>query len=189
MKLSILICTVEGRESSYQNLKEELELQKSLYNIQDDVEIITHKDNKLLTVGSKRNLLKRLAKGYYICYVDDDDMVSRDYLKIIFESISSDADIITFNVQRYLNGVIDKIYCPNVYLGSFVSGNYCFMTNLLHLCPHKKSLADKIEFPEKNFGEDLEYSLSLVKLMPKEKKIDSILYNYYFSETETLTQK
>jgi len=189
MKLSILICTVHGRELSYEKLKEELETQIAIYNLVGEVEIISHKDNREITVGAKRNLLKREGTGNYICFIDDDDMVSRNYLKVIFDAIQSDVDIITFNVQKYLNGEVDKIYCPNVYIGSLVSGNYCFMNNLLHLCPHKRIFSDKIEFPEKNFGEDFEYSLSLIKLLPTEKRIEDVLYNYYFSSSETLTQK
>ena len=178
-----------GRESSYERLIEELEIQKSLYNCDSEVEIITHKDNRELLVGTKRNILKRLAKGYYICYIDDDDMVTRDYLKSIFNAMSSNPDIITFHVQRYVNGVIDNVYVPNIHMGNFVSGNYYFMVNLLHLCPHKKELADKIEFIEKNFGEDFDYSMALANLKPIVVMLCDILYHYYFSEENTLTQK
>lgn len=189
MKLSILICTVVGREKSYENLLNELVKQIANNNLHGQVEILTEKDDCKITVGTKRNILKNKASGEYICFIDDDDMVSEDYLSEIFIATESNPEIITFQVQRYKNENLDEVYIPNVHIGNLKSGNITFIQNLLHLCPHKKYLADKINFTDKNFAEDFDYSMALAKLNPRDFKIDKILYLYYFSEKGTLTQK
>lgn len=189
MKLSILICTVVGRETSCEKIINELVNQISKNNLHGQVEILVEIDDCKITVGTKRNILKNKASGEYICFIDDDDMVSEDYLSEIFLAIESNPEIITFQVQRYKNGNLDEVYIPNIHIGNLKSGNITFMRNLLHLCPHKKHLVDKISFPDKNFAEDFEYSMALANLSPKDCRIDKNLYLYYFSEKGTLTQK
>ena len=189
MKLSILICTVVGREKSYENLINELVKQIADNNLNGQVEILTEKDDCKITVGTKRNILKNKAVGEYICFIDDDDMVNTNYLAELFKSFESNPEILTFQVQRYKNNNLDDIYCPNIHIGNLQSGNLLFMRNLLHLCPHKKYLADKISFPDKNFAEDFEYSMSLANLNPRDMNLRKVLYFYYFNEKGTLTQK
>jgi len=189
LKLSILICTVVGREKSYENLINELVQQIANNNLYGQVEILTEKDDCKITVGTKRNILKNKAIGEYICFIDDDDMVNEDYLSEILKAIEYNAEVITFKIQKFKNRVLDEVYIPNIHIGNLKSGNITFIRNLLHLCPHKKYLADKINFTDKNFAEDFEYSMALANLNPRDFRIDKILYLYYFSEKDTLTQK
>ena len=78
MKLSILICTLKGRDEYLNRVLQVLEPQKT-----DDVEILIESDERQMTIGQKRNKLLDRAIGDYICYVDDDDLVSVDYIEKI----------------------------------------------------------------------------------------------------------
>jgi hypothetical protein len=81
-------------------------------------------------------------------------MVNEDYLSEILKAIEYNAEVITFKIQKFKNRVLDEVYIPNIHIGNLKSGNITFIRNLLHLCPHKKYLADKINFTDKNFAED-----------------------------------
>ena len=89
--LSILICHLESRKEMLDRLMACLDRQKNA-----DVEILIEtdngKDNGGLARGAKRNKLLYNARGRYICYVDDDDLVSDGsehpaYIPSIFEAL------------------------------------------------------------------------------------------------------
>ena len=75
-KLSILICSLASRADKLQRLMNVLQPQ-----INDSVELLVKTDNGEMPIGKKRNLLLEEASGAYIAFVDDDDLVSEDYVK------------------------------------------------------------------------------------------------------------
>ena len=89
-KLSVLICSITSRKILLQNLVEELKRQS--IDDTNDVEILVEMNNKEITTGAKRNLLLKKARGDYICFIDDDDRVSKDYIVKILEAIKSNPD-------------------------------------------------------------------------------------------------
>ena len=104
MKLSILICSLEKRHLQLQSLLEEIQTQILLCDATTIVEVITEVDNKQITTGAKRNNLLNKASGKYICFIDDDDHISNDYLRLILEAIESDADCIATTGIFSING-------------------------------------------------------------------------------------
>ena len=101
MDISILICTIEGREKPLSELLNILDNQKN-----EKVEILLNKDNREKTVGKKRNELINQAKGKYICFIDDDDIVSDDYIsKILYSINNSNPDVIGLELDYIVNGV------------------------------------------------------------------------------------
>jgi len=181
MKLSILILSITDRAEQLKKLTDELDIQIELYNLKDSVEVLTEVDNREKTIGDKRNIVKAKAKGEYICFIDDDDMVSRDYLKLIFDEIEKGYDIITFHIDYIRDGKRDSIICPSPSIDGIKIGEVLFWTNMLHLCPHKKSISDNLIFPHKSAWEDLDYSRELSKMLLKEHRIDSVIYFYYYN--------
>lgn len=181
MKLSILILSITDRAEQLKKLTDELDIQIEIYNLKDSVEVLTEIDNKEKTIGDKRNIVKAKANGEYICFIDDDDMVSRDYLKLIFDEINKGFDIITFHIDYIRDGKRDSIICPSPSIDGIKIGEVLFWTNMLHLCPHKKELSDELSFPNRSVWEDLDYSRELSKLNLKEHRIDSVIYFYHYN--------
>lgn len=124
IKLSILICSLSGRldklhglvtglEQQIQNLNTQQSIPTSQYAI-PAIEVLWLGDNKSISVGEKRNKLLSLSKGEYVCFIDDDDTVSPDYVAEIMNaiqskspallSLSTSPDVVCFNVQMYQNG-------------------------------------------------------------------------------------
>jgi glycosyltransferase involved in cell wall biosynthesis len=190
MKLSILICTIPEREIMFNHLKEELERQVAELGLENHIEILSDNTAKgEMFVGEKRNVLKALASGEYICFMDDDDYPSLTYLRRIFEVIHKDVDIITIDMNYFVNGKFKKKYVINRWQGEIeMPDKYIIDRIFYHLCPHKKLISDKVLFSKKNFQEDADYSYEIKPLLKTEFHIDEPIYNYYFDEQDSATR-
>ena len=185
MKLSILICSLEKRHLQLQSLLEEIEIQILLCEATAIVEVITEVDSKQITTGAKRNNLLNKASGKYICFIDDDDHISNDYLRLILEATESDADCIattgiyTVDNGRKVRWKLSKDYeDEDKFSEEFNQIVYFRRAN--HLTPVKRLLALQAMFPDKSNAEDREYSSRLNPFLKTEVKIDKSIYHYDF---------
>jgi len=104
MELSILIATVPPRKKYLNKLLFNLQKQIVENNLQDKIEIIVYKDNFEKIIGYKKNKLYESAFGKYVVSIDDDDMISDDYCKVLIDVISKyDVDQISFTQAYYHN--------------------------------------------------------------------------------------
>jgi len=178
MKLSILICTIVEREEPLQRL---LTILKGQMNNHTNklVEILIEKDNRKMVVGTKRNLLLKRAQGKYVCFIDDDDLVSDDYISKILRAIKANPDvvgikgIITRRKRKYV-----KVFIHSMKYKTWFEKNGIYYRCPNHLNPVKRKLALQVGFPEKNKGEDMDYSLRLRALLKREEYIKEPIYFY-----------
>ena len=190
-KLSILICSIKGREEILNNLLSLLEGQ-----ITDDVEILIEVDNKEITIGEKRNVLLKRARGDYIAFVDDDDLISNDYVSKILAAIETSPDCCG------IEGEIDHMKvkrpesnerrrqprhryyrCKQKFVHSNQYTKWYEKNNIYYRCPNhlnpiKRELAGQIMFPEMSQGEDKDFSLRILPLLKTEVFIKGIIYYY-----------
>ena len=81
--LSILIPTVQSREGLTRALIDHL-----LKQVGDlPAEVLWLGDNRKRRLGKKREALMKVAKGTYICHLDDDDFVTDDFIPTVVEAI------------------------------------------------------------------------------------------------------
>jgi GT2 family glycosyltransferase len=176
-KLSILICSLSSRADKLQRLMTVLQPQ-----VNDSVEVLIKTDNGEIAIGAKRNLLLEEATGDYIVFVDDDDLVSEDYVKKILEAIESNPDccgiqgIITFQGQG-----------PRMFIHSLKYKEWFEQNNIYYRCPNhlnpvKREIALQVKFPETNFGEDKDYSTRLFPLLKEERFISGVVYHYLYEK-------
>lgn len=166
--LSILICTLPERV-------EMLERLRPLFR-HPLVEIITDPATHL-SIGAKRNRLKDLARGKYILYCDDDDMINREAFLLIIEACKKDPDTVGIQGKIYENGREKQWYISIKYDKWFEKDNiYYRFAN--HLSPVKRKYADKVKFPDKNFSEDHAYSVAIRPYL-KTEIIVPMDYYYY----------
>jgi glycosyltransferase involved in cell wall biosynthesis len=172
--LSILIATMPIRSAKLANLRQVLDRQ-----LTPEVEVITDISMNY-NIGTKRNKLLALASGKYIVYLDDDDLISPDYVEKILVACKSDCDcigisgMITTNGSREMQWHISKDFQM-----WFERGNVYYRTPN-HISPVKRELALAAGFPERGFSEDFEYSMRLLPMLKTEIKIPGILYYYRF---------
>lgn len=183
MKLSILIPSLASRNKQLEELRLEIQKQELVYGLSGKVEVLTHVDNGELTIGQKRNELMKRAKGEYVCFVDDDDMLSKNYLKLIFEKIMPDCcsltGVITWdgnNPELFVHSLKYKEYKTNDH------NNPKYERYPNHLNVIKRSIASKYKFPSINHGEDTDFATQLFNSgdIKNEAEIKDILYYYKF---------
>lgn len=183
MKLSVLICTLPERSKMLDSLCKNLYLQKSLYD--DDIEILACKTNK--TIGEKRNELLQDAYGEYVCFIDDDDEVSANYIDLLMEGINKGVDCCSLKGVYSVDGLTDGVFEHSLkYKQWWTNGIYDPPCDVKyerypnHLNCIRADIAKQFKFPEKNFGEDYDWSKQLHKsgLLKTEHYIEQPIYFY-----------
>jgi glycosyltransferase involved in cell wall biosynthesis len=164
-------------------LLEEIEIQILLCDATTIVEVITEVDSKQITTGAKRNNLLNKASGKYICFIDDDDHISNDYLRLILEATESDADCIATTGIYSINGGhpvkwrLSKDFIDEDKFDSQIN-EIVYFRRANHLTPVKRELALQAMFPDQSNAEDREYSSRLNPFLKTEVKIDKSIYHY-----------
>lgn len=174
VKLSILIATMPIRAQKLANLRQVLDRE-----LTPEVEVITDISMNY-NIGTKRNKLLALASGKYVVFIDDDDLISSDYIEKILEACESDCDCIGISGVVTTNGKNEmQWYISKDYMGWFERKNVYYRTPN-HISPVKRELALAAGFPEIAFAEDFEYSMRLLPMLKTEIKIPGILYYYRY---------
>jgi glycosyltransferase involved in cell wall biosynthesis len=184
--LSILIASLKEREANLFHLYNELKNQIKECNALN-IEIKCFIDNRELTTGAKRNELIELANGEYICFFDDDDMPSINYIEKILEALTTKPDVVSINgVLKRPNG--QEEYWDTSIFNDHKNFNipspfkYTRFPN--HLCVLKKELIKDFKFEDITLGEDLEWAerIHKAKVLKKEVKIQEPIYQYLYSK-------
>jgi glycosyltransferase involved in cell wall biosynthesis len=180
--LSVLVCHLKNRRPLFDRLMNVLGPQ-----ITDNVEILFETDDGELTTGAKRNKLLKRATGKYIVFVDDDDLVSKDYVSLILGAVQNNCDVVGIHLLMITGGVIEtecRTYHSIQYDHWYDEkdpdrpGRKRYFRNPNHLNPVKRELALKIMFPEITIGEDHNYSKRLFPLLETETYIEQPIYYY-----------
>ncbi len=174
MKLSILIPSLASRLGYLSRLLSILSPQ-----IRDGIEIIVSLDNGGQTIGAKRNRLLESAKGKYVCFIDDDDEISEDYIEQIMVGVESDVDhvavggIMTTNGREPHEFKSSKDYEWHEKDGIYYRG-------VQHLGVIRRDLALQVKFPDISFGEDRGFSEKITPLIKMEYQVRKPIYFYKY---------
>ncbi len=125
-------------------------------------------------VASSRNYGIKKAEGKYLCFIDSDDYIEKDYLKELYENlISNNSDISICNFSRVYE---DKIVENNVKKDFYHLIRFPAAWNKLYKTSLFKN--NNIEFPNKRVGEDLSVFCKLLLITDKISIVEKSLYNY-----------
>ena len=185
---TIGILHLPKRADVYNKLIAVLNAQITAANAQDIVEIITETDNGENTVGKKRNTVLDKARGEYVCFIDDDDMVTDIYVSRTLKALESKPDVVELVgfLPKYNLPFIHNLNCG----GHFRKDGIQFRTPN-HLNTIKTSIAKEVRYPEISHGEDQDYSHRLWSsgLMKTESLIGDRMYIYQFDSRTSETVK
>ncbi len=180
--LSILVCSLEERKHLLKRLTTAL-----MPQLRDCAELIIETDNREMTVGAKRNKLLARATGEYVCFIDDDDMVTNDYVTRIKQALDIRPDCVGI-VGKFLRSGKDNGLL--VQTKRFRCWNRCGpyhrrMPN--HLNPVRIELARKAGFANMNCSEDRDYSVRLYPMLKTEVETKEPIYIYNFDTVASAT--
>ena len=151
-----------------------------------NVEVLLLMDNKIRTIGEKRDELKNLCRGKYFMFVDDDDDLLR--IEHLYEATFSDVDVITFK-QRCLNS--DKsTFIVTFGLGNPVEHNQVngIYTDIRrppwHVCAWNERFRD-FHYPPINYSEDWEWLKQVLPLAKTEIHLDEVVHGYNYDPKVT----
>lgn len=179
---SILICTLNDRQSSFEYIYNKLKKQIGGAHLQDKIEIIFERDNYEKSIGCKRNMLLEKSRGKYICFVDDDDDVCDNYITMIYNKLLSNADCVSLMGEMTVDGKNKRTFIHSIKYDHYFEDDHVYYRPPNHLNPIKRSIALQEPFPEKYHGEDTEWAMKLVKrgLIKTELSIDVPYYFYNY---------
>ena len=130
-----------------------------------------------------------LAQGEFLTFIDDDDRVAPDYISTVMQAIYNhpDTDCITFGCETTINGE-DKHFSKYSIHYEYGRAGDQWRGKPAHTMIWKASLAKKYAYPDKNFGEDVDWVVNACREIKKEIQIDKILYYYDFSSNISETR-
>lgn len=166
--------------SKDESIKIAREMTKNINNVK-----ILHKENGGL--ADARNFGLNYAQGKYVWFIDSDDYIRKDSLKILSENVG--ADIISFGYYKDINNKIIPVKIKNI--------NYCKTTRYLLNSPsatmkiYKRNFLEKnkIKFEKGKYYEDLGLTPWLIKYTKNIEFIEDELYYYVIRENSIMTKK
>jgi len=187
MDLSILIPSIPERQERLSLLFNKLQGQIDRLPVEKAIEIIVYTDNKVISIGEKRERLKNLAGGKYFCFLDDDDDIAEDYIEEIWNvAKSSRVDVIYFDTQAIIDGQIGLISVDhkNPENEQFKPGGET-LRKPCHVNCWKTKKFKKFKFSNKMYGEDFDFINQCYPFMKTGHKIDKVLHYYIFDSAIT----
>jgi glycosyltransferase involved in cell wall biosynthesis len=171
--LSVLVCSMHARTRYLTRLLECLSEQPA--ELLARTQVLIDIDDAP-SVGAKRQRMLKASKGRYVVFIDDDDLVTDDYLTELFIGIDRGVDHIGVRMLLCHNGTRSNVECSMHNKWETRDGVY--LRGPQHVCAVKRILALKAGFPDLTRGEDKAYSLALTPLVKTEYLTRTPVYLY-----------
>jgi hypothetical protein len=181
--ISILICTLPERRVIFSRILTILTKQVNLSSLK--IEIVSDARDRKTSVGTKRQDLLNRAKGRYCCFVDDDDVVSDDYIAIYETMFQTGTfpDCVSLHGLLYANGLPGRHFYHSLKYKEWREDEKGYYRSPNHLNLIKTWIAKEIGFHNKTYGEDHDFSKRLLEsglLRTEYEHIGDVQYHYYY---------
>lgn len=179
MRLSICIPTIVGREEQFTRLYTELDNQIKLARLEHDIEIISEKDNKEISIGAKRDILYKRAKGKYCVHIDDDDLIVDDYIQTVYEHLNG-VDCIGYVERCIINGQVQYSKISNEFLEweTKEENGFHYKRTPFFKTPILTEICQRVGVEDMRFGEDHDFARRVKPHLKIEIFINKVMYLY-----------
>lgn len=173
---TICIATTHARDGVRERLMNSLLPQVDKYKGQ--IEVLVFWNNFEYSLGFLRQALLDEAKGQYISFIDDDDMIADDYCDSIFPLLDG-VDYVGFQV-KFSNDAEEMLpVYHSLRYNDWYEDDTGYYRGVTHLNPVRTELARQSRFPvEYNMGEDHQWAVGMRDKCKTEHVIDREMYYY-----------
>ena len=181
--LTIMIPTTVDRDELYEKLVAELvaQMAEQRLELNKDIEIVSIRDNKEISVGLKRQQLLEMANGIWVSGFDSDDFPHPDYIHDIWNVLYTKPNIdhVGFLEECDIDGEMSlSIFSIRHQQWDENKEGYDHIR-----CANPKSVirrtkALQVGYQDIRFGEDRIFSEAVTPLLESEIFIDKPLYKY-----------
>lgn len=143
-----------------------------------------------LSIGKKRQRLVDQAQGKYLCFLDDDEDISPNYIETLVRLCQRNSDVVTFrNLTK-----TDNYWCVvdmslNNPENEEATPDRIVKRRPWHICPVKSEYAKLYEFEDINYGEDFSWMEKVLTHCQIEAKTNQILHCYNHSSKHSEADK
>lgn len=160
-RLSICIASLGARGTMLGGLIAELASQERF----TEVEILVDIDGGRRMRADKRNRLLQLAAGDYVCSIDDDDLVSHEYLPAILGALDGAPGVDCVLIRGRCTDGHEFDYRLGGRDGEWTQWPRCVWHTPNHLTPVRTELAKRVPFARMVRGEDLLWGKAMAPLL------------------------
>ena len=161
-------------EQLFNYLKEIIDMQMMYYELYDNIKVLVYENDIGLSKARNKLMEELIPECEYITFIDADDRISEDYLKMIYELIDS---------------TNWDIYITDFYI-NHSKFDYDGLKNHVTGIVYRTELIKDIRFNEnRNYAEDMEFNQEVRKLNPTMVNIPCSYYYNYGANNDCLTYK
>lgn len=179
---SILICTLDERVDVFSYIYDKLQNQIVANGLTDKIEVLHFRDNRQYSIGYKRNELMRQSQGMYVNFLDDDDDVHEDYIKMIYTALQTQPDCVSLLGIITFDGAWPCLFKHGIEYTSHYKENEIFYRPPNHISTIKRSIATRFPFLDISYGEDYDWSMQISRsqLLKMQAEITTPYYFYKY---------
>lgn len=189
MLLSVLIPSIPRRFDKVRGLVDALEAQAD-----PEMEVLVLMDNCRRPVGHKRNALQEMARGRFVCHIDDDEMVALQFVPTVLAAIreaDDEVDVIAYDAMITIDNSVPfrartGMGFPVGQVQARPNGGYFDIQRPpWHWCAWRRDLAVQGVWPDFYWGDDWHWLTQLYPKVRRSAKIDEMLFHHRFSSTDS----
>ena len=179
--LSILIPTLPDRYEFLDRL-----MMKIADQAIEGIEILIDEDSEA-TTGAKRNRLIDNCETEYCVFLDDDDLIADNYIKLHTDILKSDPTVDAIGIKGKIStdgrNPLDFIIKHGLdYIEDKSNGRKVYLRPINHICVIRTEIARQVPYKDITFGEDYDYAIRLAQsgLIKNAAFINEFMYYYLY---------
>lgn len=180
--LTILVATLGQRRHGFARLMRGLMPQVDA--AAGRVRVIAHWDNGEVDLAAKRQALVEAVTTDYLCFVDDDDTVTDDYVSSILGALEGRPDFVGLQMMVYRDGEPLKVAHLSTQFDGWYEEPDRYCRDITHENPIRADIARSVDFRRKlpHEPEDFPWAAQLraTGALRVEATIDRVLYHYWW---------
>lgn len=181
---SILIPTLSSRREKLRRLLDVL-----LPQAEEDgcVEVVALHNDGEKPLAEYRQALLEDARGEYLSFVDDDDLVAADFVAAVTAAMYTRPDFIAFEAAYYRDGRFDSCVRTGLQYQTWRDDGDRRDRDVTHLNPVRAELARQADFRAPSEGaEDWSYVSALRPLLKTQADTGKLLYHYHHNSSDSV---